>query len=92
MLSEKLLKQVAEEFALAMNESLPKPEQCQHQFSEEFERKMQRLLSAVPINTQIAVVVPKLSYTKPMNCNEGWPIGSAFTLWIHNSRTVKITM
>ena len=41
MLSEKLLKQVAEEFALAMNESLPKPEQCQHQFSEEFERKMQ---------------------------------------------------
>lgn len=56
MLPEKLLKQVAEEFALAMNESLPKPEQCQHQFSEEFERKMQRLLSAVPINTQIAVV------------------------------------
>ena len=40
MLSEELLKQVAEEFALAMNESLPKPEQ-QHQFSEEFERKMQ---------------------------------------------------
>ena len=52
MLSEELLKQVAEEFALAMNESLPIPEQCQHQFSEEFERKMQRLLSAVPINTQ----------------------------------------
>lgn len=43
MLSEELLKQVAEEFALAMNENLPKPEQCQHQFSEEFERKMQRL-------------------------------------------------
>ncbi len=41
MLSEELLKQVAEEFALAMNESLPKTEQCQHQFSEEFERKMQ---------------------------------------------------
>ena len=48
-MSEKLLKQVAEEFALAMNESLPIPEQCQHQFSEEFERKMQRLLSAVPM-------------------------------------------
>ena len=30
MLSEKLLKQSAEEFALVMNESLPKPEQCQH--------------------------------------------------------------
>ena len=49
MPSEELLKQAAEEFALAMNESLPKTEQCQHQFSEEFERKMQRLLSAVPI-------------------------------------------
>ena len=64
MLSEELLKQVAEEFALATNESLPIPEQCQHQFSEEFERKMQRLLSAVPINTQIAVVVPELSYNQ----------------------------
>ncbi len=58
MSSEELLKQAAEEFVLAMNESLPKTEQCQHQFSEEFERKIQRLLSAVPINTQIAVVVP----------------------------------
>ena len=53
-----------QKFALAMNESLPIPEQCQHQFSEEFERKMQRLLSAVPINTQIAVVVPELSYNQ----------------------------
>ena len=49
MLSEELLKQAAEELALAMNESLPKPEECQHQFSEEFECKMQLLLSSVPI-------------------------------------------
>ena len=62
MLSEELLKQAAEELALAMNESLPKPEECQHQFSEEFERKMQLLLSSVSINTQIAVVAPELSY------------------------------
>ena len=62
MSSEELLKQAAEEFALAMNESLPKTEQCQHQFYEEFERKMQRLLSAVPISTQIAVDAPELSY------------------------------
>ena len=62
MLSEELLKQAAEEFALAINESLPKPEQCQHQFSEEFERKIQLLLSSVPINTQIAVVASELSY------------------------------
>ena len=62
MLSEKLLKQVAEELALAMNESLPKPAECQHQFSETFESKMQLLLSSVLINTQIAVVAPELSY------------------------------
>ena len=68
MSSEELLKQAAEEFALAMNESLPKTEQCQHQFSEEFERKMQRLLSAVPINTQRAVVAPELS------CNQTYEL------------------
>ena len=62
MLSEELLKQAAEELAFAMNESLPKTEECQHQFSEEFERKMQLLLSSVPINTQIAVVVPEPIY------------------------------
>lgn len=62
MLSEELLKQAAEEFALAMNESLPKPEQCQHQFSEELERKMQLLLSSVPPNTKIEVVAPELIY------------------------------
>ena len=56
MLSEELLKQAAEKLALALIESLPKPEECQHQFSEEFERKMQLLLSSVPTNTQIAVV------------------------------------
>ncbi len=62
MLSKKLLKQAAEELALVMNESLPKPGKCQYQFSEEFEREMQRLLSSVPTNTQIEVVVPKLIY------------------------------
>ena len=62
MLSEELLKQVAEELALALMESLPKPEQCQHQFSEEFERKMQLLLASVPNNTQVEVVAPKPIY------------------------------
>ena len=62
MLSEELLKQAAEELALALMESLPKPEQCQHQFSEEFERKMQLLLASVPNNTQVEVVAPKPIY------------------------------
>lgn len=52
MLSEELLKQAAEELALAMIESLPKPEQCQHQFSEKFESKMQMLLSSIFPDTQ----------------------------------------
>lgn len=62
MLSEEILKQAAEELALALNESLPEAEQCQHQFSEEFESKMQLLLSSVPTSTQIEVVAPELIY------------------------------
>ena len=48
MLSEEMLKQAAEELAHAINESLPKPERCQHQFSERFEAKMRMLLSPLP--------------------------------------------
>ena len=48
MLSEEMLTQAAEELAQAMNESLPKPEQCQHQFSERFEATMRALLSPLP--------------------------------------------
>ena len=62
MLSEELPKQAVEELALALIESLPKPEQCQHQFSEEFERKMQLLLSSVTHNTQVDVVTLELIY------------------------------
>ena len=63
MLSEELLKQASEELALALIESLPEPEQCQHQFSEEFENEMQLLLSSIPPNKQqVEVVVPELIY------------------------------
>ena len=63
MLSEELLKQASEELALALIESLPEPEQCQHQFSEEFESKMQLLLSSIPPNKQqVEVVTPELIY------------------------------
>ena len=48
MLSEEMLKQAAEELAHAINENLPKLEQCQHQFSERFEAMMQTLLSPLP--------------------------------------------
>ena len=52
MLSEELLKQAAEELVLAMIESLPEPEECQHQFSEKFESKMQMLLSSIFLDLQ----------------------------------------
>ena len=48
MLSEEMLTQAAEELVHAMNENLPKPEQCQHHFSERFEAKMRELLSPLP--------------------------------------------
>ena len=63
MLAEELLKQAAEELAFALIESLPEREQCQHQFSEEFESKMQILLSSIPTNTQqVEVVIPERIY------------------------------
>ncbi len=63
MLSEELLKQAAEELAFALIESLPEPEQCQHQFSEKFESKMQLLPSSIPPNTQqVEVVIPERIY------------------------------
>ena len=52
MLSEEMLKQAAAELAHALNESLPKPEQCQHQFSERFEAKMRLLFLSFPCDTQ----------------------------------------
>ena len=48
MLSEEMLKQAAEELAHAIDENLPKLEQCQHQFSERFEATMRALLSPLP--------------------------------------------
>lgn len=63
MLAGELLKQEAEGLALALIESLPEPEQCQHQFSEEFESKMQLLLSSTPPNTkQVEILIPERIY------------------------------
>ena len=52
MLSEEMLKQAAEDLAFALIRSLPKPEQCQHQFSDSFENKMKFLFSALPCDTR----------------------------------------
>lgn len=85
MLSEELLKQAAEELALALIEGLPEPEQCQHQFSKELERKMQLLFPLLhPVHGEKRLI-QKQSIPKLMTCNEGWPAWSAFSLWIHSS-------
>ena len=44
LLTEELLQQAATELAMALNNSLPPPDKCQHKFSDEFEEKMQSLI------------------------------------------------
>ena len=44
VLTEELLQQAAAELASALNNSLPPPKECQHKFSDAFERKMQSLI------------------------------------------------
>lgn len=38
------LQQAATKLATALNDSLPPPDECQHTFSDDFERKMQSLI------------------------------------------------
>lgn len=40
MITEGMLQQAAEKAALAINESLPAPEECHHDFSSEFEKRV----------------------------------------------------
>lgn len=44
MITDEMLAQAAAELADAINASLPAPEECHHQFSTKFERKMKRLI------------------------------------------------
>lgn len=43
-ITDEMLKQAAAEAMDAMMKALPEPEECQHEFSPEFERKMQKLI------------------------------------------------
>lgn len=43
MINNAMLKQAAEELAIAINESLPDPKECVYQFSPKFEKKLKRL-------------------------------------------------
>ena len=44
MITDEMLAQAAAELADAINESLPDPSECTHQFSPRFEKKMKRLI------------------------------------------------
>lgn len=44
MLSNEVLRQATEKCAEAIIASLPAPEECNHKFSKQFEKKMQTLL------------------------------------------------
>ena len=50
MPSEKVLlekQQAVAELAVALNDSLPPPNECQHKFSDDFEEKMKSLISSI---------------------------------------------
>lgn len=47
VLTEELLQQAAAELAMALNDSLPPPDECQHKFSDNFEKKMQSLIRSI---------------------------------------------
>lgn len=50
LLTEELLQQAAAELATVLNDSLPPPTECQHKFSDNFERKMQSLIKGIGTN------------------------------------------
>ena len=47
VLTEELLQQAAAELAMALNDSLPPPNECQHKFSDTFEEQMQLLINCI---------------------------------------------
>lgn len=47
VLTEELLQQAAAELAMALNDSLPPPNECQNTFSDDFEEKMQLLIKGI---------------------------------------------
>ena len=47
VLTEELLQQAAAKLATVLNGSLPPSNECQHKFSDSFERKMQPLINGI---------------------------------------------
>ena len=54
--TEELLQQAVAELAVALNDSLPPPNECQHKFSDDFERKMQSLIRGMGATCYTVVI------------------------------------
>jgi len=56
MLSDELLRPVAEKCAEAIIASLPPPEECKHKFSDAFEEKMQSLIRGIGTKSCVVAI------------------------------------
>ena len=56
VLTDELLQQAAAELASTIIDSSPPPNECQHKFSDEFERKMQPLIKGIGTTCYTATI------------------------------------
>lgn len=62
VLTEELLQQAAAELATALNGSLPPPNECLHEFSDDFERKMQTLIRSMGTTCYTVTIQDSMIY------------------------------
>lgn len=62
VLTEELLQQAAEQYAEAIIASLPAPKACNHKFSDEFEEKMQSLISGIGTKSCTVAIQDSIIY------------------------------
>ena len=62
VLTEELLQQAAAELATALKDSLPPPNECQHKFSDDFERKMQSLIRGIGATCYTVAIQDSIMY------------------------------
>ena len=62
VLTEELLQQAAEQYAEAIIARLPAPKACNHQFSDEFEEKMQSLIRGIDTKSCTVAIQDSVSH------------------------------
>ena len=63
VLTEELLQQAAAELATVLNDSSPPPNECQHKFSDDFERKMQSLIRGIGATCYTVAIQDSMIHT-----------------------------